>query len=111
VAQTGAFSGTFPRDGKMHTIRVEAPEYQAKLLSFSADDDHTFDVSLVPLKEQAAAPPPASHSHVRAPDAKTAPQPPQPAPPAPANAAQPAPQPSAGGHSKQQIDEGDPYAK
>ena len=110
VPRTGTFTATFPRDGRTHAIRVEAPRYQAKVLGFVADDDRTFDVSLEPLKDEATAPQAAWHAHGRH-DARPAPQAQAPAP-AVAAPAQPAaqPAPSATGRPKQQIDTSDPYA-
>ena len=103
--QTGAFLGTFPRDGRPHSIRVEAPGFETKLLSFSADESRTFDISLVPVVTQAASPHSGHRPHP--------PSEPRPTPPAEATQTTPttpttqtAPKPS----PKQQIDVHDPYA-
>jgi serine/threonine-protein kinase len=120
-SQRGTFTGTFPRDSASHAIRIEAPKFQTKMLSFSADDDHTFDVSLEPTHDApvpaAAAgpaagpvwhPSPGGHRPSAPPPAAAptaAPAAPAPPPPSPPPAA------TSTGRSRQQIDTRDPYAQ
>ncbi|HEY2514083.1 MAG TPA: serine/threonine-protein kinase [Polyangiaceae bacterium] len=113
-AQLGSFRGTLPRDGQEHTIRIQAAHYQAKALTFRADDDHTFDIALeaLPATAAAAPPPPPAQAWHGAPRGAGHAAPP-PAAAAPAAAAPPAPAapaPSSPARSRQQIDTSDPYA-
>ncbi len=104
-AQQGAFIATYPRDGKVHAIQIQAPQYQPRQVTFVADDDHDFDVALAPAS-------PGAPVVVW----RTAPTPPQPssgqtaAPVGPAADPKPATAPTTTGRKKQQIDQNDPYA-
>jgi serine/threonine-protein kinase len=130
------FASALPRDGKAHTIHIEAPGYQAKTLRFAADDDVTLDVSLVvlPLPVDEGAPrvvpgplpfplpparprpgagpaaPPGGGSTLAPPAAVAAAPPSQPPSVAAPPSASPAATSAAGAHVKQQIDTHDPYA-
>jgi serine/threonine-protein kinase len=118
--QTGTLNQTFPRDGAEHTLHIDAAKYVAKALTFKADDDHTFDVSLEPSREALTpqppawrAPPPSSKRGGAAPAAAPpSTPPPGAAPPAPAPApAAPPPAATTTSHARQQIDTHDPYAQ
>ncbi len=67
-AANGTFRGEFPRDGRTHTIRIEAPRYEPKSLVFAADEDRTFDFSLELASAPAVLPP-----HAMPPIAQAAP--------------------------------------
>jgi serine/threonine-protein kinase len=94
-AQTGTFRGTLARDGGTHTLHVDAPQFQRKDVTFVADEDHAFDLSLPPV-------PPAVGWRPRAAAATSAPATVISSPP-------PNVAPTGTGRKKQPIDKNDPY--